>query len=210
FERELIYSATEKFYCCAISKDEQKILFLRSTRKTDSDIFIYDVRTSEMKCLTAHEGDVLNCLPVFNPDQTAIYYVTDSDSDFRYVQRLDLATGNTECVERASGDVIATFFSPDYRCRLTFVNDAATTRRVMIIHDKAGGTTLPAYSQQSITAALFSRSGRYLAFYVEGDRSPGDIHVYDFEQHSVTQLTRSLAPEIDPEDLVESEIVSFR
>src|SRR6185369_3774393 len=43
FERELIYSATEKFYCCAISKDEQKILFLRSTRKTDSDIFIYDV-----------------------------------------------------------------------------------------------------------------------------------------------------------------------
>jgi dipeptidyl aminopeptidase/acylaminoacyl peptidase len=106
--------------------------------------------------------------------------------------------------------VIATFFSPDYRCRLTFVNDAATTRRVMIIHDKAGGTTLPAYSQQSITSALFSRSGRYLAFYVEGDRSPGEIHVYDFEQHSVTQLTRSLAPEIDPEDLVESEIVSFR
>ena len=212
FERELIYRATEKYYCCSISTDEQEILFLKSTRKTDSDIFLFDVSTSQMKCLTPHEGDVLNCLPVFNREGTAIYYVTDKDSDLRYVQRLDLANGETQCVERASGDVIATFFSPDYRRRVTFFNDTATTRRVMIIHDEVSGSvaTLPGYAQQSITSALFSRSGRRLAFYVEGDRSPGDIHVYDFEQRSITQLTRSLATEIDPEDLVESEIVSFR
>ena len=49
-----------------------------------------------------------------------------------------------------------------------------------------------------------------MAFYVEGDRSPGNIHLYDFEGRSVTQLTESLNPEIDPDDLVESEIVSFR
>jgi len=212
FERELLYGATEKYYCCAISKDEQKILFLRSTRKTDSDIFLYDVPTSEMKCLTPHEGDMLNCLPVFDREETRIYYVSDSDSDFRHVRRLALASGKIQCIERASADVVATCFAPDYGRRLTLFNDCATTLRVMIIHDEASGSVarLPGYSQQSITSAIFSRSGRYLAFYAEGDRSPGDIHVYDFEQQSVTQLTRSLAPEIDPEDLVESEIVSFR
>ena len=114
FERELIYRATEKFYFCAISVDEQKILFLKSARKSDSDIFLYDVLTSQMKCLTAHEGDVLNCLPVFNREGNAIYYVTDQNSNFRYVQRLDLISGETECIERGNGDVIATFFSPDY------------------------------------------------------------------------------------------------
>lgn len=211
-ERELIYSATGKYHFCAISPDEQKILFLRSTRKTDSDIFLYDIPTSEMKCLTPHDGDVLNCLPVFNRDGTAIFYITDKNSDFRYVQRLDLGTCETQCIERADGDVIATFFAPDYQQRVTFINDLKTTRRRMIIHDEASGSVarLPGYAQQSITSALFSQSGRHLAFYAEGDRSPADIHVYDFEQRSVVQLTRSLDSEIDPEDLVESEIVNFR
>lgn len=211
FERELIYRATEKFYFCAISEDEQKILFLKSARKSDSDIYLYDVQTSQMKCLTPHAVNVLNCLPVFNHEATAIYYVTDQDSDFRFVQRLVLATGETQDVERASGDVIATFFSPDYRRRVTFSNDIASTCRVMRIHDEAGGSVLafPQFTQQSITSARFSKSGRHLAFYVEGDRSPGDIYLYDFQLRSVMQLTRSLDAEIDSDDLVESEVVKF-
>lgn len=212
FDRELIYRATEKYYFCAISTDERYVLFLKSARKSDSDIFLYDVANVEMKCLTPHEGDVLNCLPVFDRQGTAIYYITDKDSDFRYVQRLELTTGETQCIERARGDVIATYFSPDYRRRVTFCNDIATTRRVLEIHDEASGSvfTLPVFSQQSITSAVISRSGQRLGFYVEGDRSPGNIYLYDFEQRSLTQLTESLTPQIDPDDLVESEIVSFR
>lgn len=212
FSRELIYRSTEKYYCCAISADERYALFLKSARKGDSDIFLYDFMNSHMKCLTHHEGDVLNCSPVFNRDGTAIYHITDKESDFRYVQRLDLASGETQCIEKAGGDVLSTAFSTDYRRRITFWNDVATTRRVLRIHDEASGSifTLPDVFQQSITWAVISRSGRKLAFYVDGDRSPGNIYLYDFEERSVTQLTESLNPEIDPEDLVESEIVNFR
>lgn len=211
FDRELIYRATEKYYFCAMSADERHLLFIKSSRKGDSDIFLYDVMNSEMKCLTRHEGDVLNCLPVFNRAGTAIYYSTDKESDFRYVQRLDLATGETQCIERASGDVIGTFFCPDYGRRITFCNDIATARRVMTIHTSNGSSfTLPNFSQQSITWAVMSKSGRRMAFYVDGDRSPGNIYHYDFEERSVTQLTESLNPEIDPDDLVESDIVNFR
>jgi dipeptidyl aminopeptidase/acylaminoacyl peptidase len=211
FSRELIYRATEKYYLCAISADERYALFLKSARKGDSDIFLYDFVNSDMKCLTPHEGDMMNCSPVFNRDGTAIYHITDKDSDFRYVQRLDLRSGDTQRIETAGGDVLSTFFSSDYRRRITFCNDLATTRRVMRIHDEASGSTftLPHFSQQSITWAVFAPSGGQLAFYVDGDRSPGNIYLYDFEERSVTQLTESLNPEIDPEDLVESEIVSF-
>ena len=212
FDRELIYRATEKYYFCAMTADERHLLFIKSSRKGDSDIFLYDVTNSEMKCLTRHQGDELNCLPVFDHEGTAIYYITDKGSDFRYVQRLDLSSGETQCIERGSGDVIGTFFSPDYRRRITLCNDIATTRRVMKIHDEASGAsfTLADFSQQSITWAVISKSGRRMAFYVEGDRSPGNIYLYDFEGRSVTQLTETLNPEIDPDDLVESEIVSFR
>jgi dipeptidyl aminopeptidase/acylaminoacyl peptidase len=212
FDRKLVYQATEKFYVCAISSDERYVLLMKSARKGDSDIYFYDVNTSEMKCLTPHAGDVLNCLPVFNREATAIYYITDKDSDFRYVQRLDLISGQTQCVEKESADVIATVFSPDYQRRITFYYDVASTRRVLKIHDEAGGSafTLPGFSEQNITSAVISRSGRRLGFYADGDCSPGNIYIYDFEQSSITQLTNNLNPDIDPEDLVESEIVSYR
>jgi dipeptidyl aminopeptidase/acylaminoacyl peptidase len=211
FERELIYRAKDKYYFSAISADERYVLFVKSARKGDSDIFLYEVANSEMKCLTRHEGDALNCLPVFTREGTAIYFITDKDSDFRYVQRLDLVSGETSCVERGNTDVMATYFSFDYRWRMTFYNDVTTTTRRLKIHDEASGAvfTLPGFTEQSITAAVISKSGRRLAFHVEGDRSPGNLYLYDLEQRSVTQLTESLNPEIDPEDLVESEVVSF-
>src|SRR6185295_4550875 len=95
----------KRTYFCSISPDEKYVLFAKSDRKADSDIFLYDVSREEMKCLTAHDGDVLNCLAVFNGDATAVYYITNEGSDFRYVKRLDLASGESTCVEKASGDV---------------------------------------------------------------------------------------------------------
>ena len=211
FARKVIYRAAEKFYFAGMSEDENYVVFLKSSaRKTDSDIFLYDVSKAEMKCLTSHEGEVVNCAPVFNQQADAIYYITDKDSDFRYVQRLNLASGETHCVEGADSDVAWTFFSPDYRRRITFWNDASTLRRMKIQDEETGDVfTLPGFSQRSITSALFSKSGRRLAFYVDGDRSPSNLYVYDFETKSITQLTEGLNPDIDPEDLVESETVSF-
>ena len=211
FERTVIYRATEHFYFSGLSEDERYVLFLKSRSKTDADIFLYDVNHAELKCLTAHEGEVLNCAPVFDRDAKAVYYVTNKDSDFRYLQRIDLKSGLTQIVERREGDILWTTFSPDYRRRITFASDRSSTRRTMSIHDLQTNavSTLPQFSEQSITSALVSRSGRRLAFYASGDRFPGDLHVYDFESQLVKRLTESLSPEVNRDDLVESEVVSF-
>src|SRR6185369_1165177 len=190
-----------------LSEDERYVLFLKSKSKTDADIFLYEVDRAEMKCLTQHEGDVLNCAPVLDRDAKALYYVTNKDSDFRYLQRLDLSSGATQCVERAPGDVLWTRFSLDYRRRITFAKDTSTTLRTMSIHDLVTNSvyTPAGFSEQSITSALVSKSGRRLAFHASGDRFPGDLYVYDFETQSVKQLTDSLNPEVNRDDLVESE-----
>ncbi len=212
YTRRLIYRAAEKFYFCGISRDERYVLFAKSERKADADIFLYEVNRGSMECLTRHEGNVLNCLPVFDAQAKAIYYISDQDGEFRHVRRLDLRSGRNECVERTNGDVAWTFFSADYRRRITLWNDGLTTLRLMNIHDETTGlvSTLPGFSEESIASAVVSRSGRRLAFYVNGDRSPGNLYLHDFETESTTQLTESLNPEIDRDDLVESEIVSFR
>jgi dipeptidyl aminopeptidase/acylaminoacyl peptidase len=211
FERRMIYRATENYYFSGFSADEKYVLFLKSGSKTDADIFLYDIKNTEMKCLTAHEKDVLNCAPVFDREAKAIYYVTNRGSNFRYLQRLDLVSGESQCVEKANGDIAWTSFSSDYRRRITFWDDSSSTFRMMNIHDLKTGAvvTLPGFSEQSISSAATSRSGRRLAFYAHGDRSPANLYVYDFETEVITQLTESLNPEINREDLVESEVVSF-
>src|ERR1044071_1816626 len=72
-ERTLIYRVRAGFYFAGLSEDEQYILLLKSESKSDADIFLCAASTGELKCLTPHKGDILNCAPVFDRHSTAIY-----------------------------------------------------------------------------------------------------------------------------------------
>lgn len=211
YSRNTLFELSDRFHCCAVSDDERYALFVKIESMAKADVYLGDISTKGMTAVISDDGDVLNCAPVFNRDGGAIYYVSDKGNDFRYVRRLDLLTGESTCVERAEGDVGWTFFSPDYQRRVSFFDEASTTRRVMRIHDEVTGEALvlPGFSSDSITSAIFSRSGRKLAFYVNGDRSPGNIYVYDSETGLTARVTESLNAEIDHGDLVESEVVRF-
>ena len=165
-----------------------------------------------MTPLIVDEGEVLNCLPVFDRDARDIYYITDKASNFRYVVRQDLLTGESTCVEEVDGDVGWTSFSFDYKKRITFLNHELNARRTLRIHDQVTGESLdlPVGTRDGITSALMSRSGKRLAFYLNGDRTPGDIYFYDFDSGSTSALTTSLNPAIDRVDLIESEVITFR
>ena len=49
-----------------------------------------------------------------------------------------------------------------------------------------------------------------MAFYLNGDRSPSNLYVYDFATKKVTKLTDSLNPEINPADLVDSQVIRYK
>ncbi len=49
-----------------------------------------------------------------------------------------------------------------------------------------------------------------MAFYLNGDRSPSNLYVYDFATKKVTKLTDSLNPEINPADLVDAKVIRYK
>ena len=49
-----------------------------------------------------------------------------------------------------------------------------------------------------------------MAFYVNADRFPNDLHVLQLGNGQLTKLTQSLNPEIDPADLVDTQVVRFK
>jgi dipeptidyl aminopeptidase/acylaminoacyl peptidase len=49
-----------------------------------------------------------------------------------------------------------------------------------------------------------------MSFYASSDRSPSNLYLLDFPTGKVTRLTDTLSKEIDPEDLVASEVTRFK
>jgi dipeptidyl aminopeptidase/acylaminoacyl peptidase len=146
----------------------------------------------------------------FDPDGKALYYLTSEGGEFSRVKRYVLGTGAHEEVEKADWDVLYTGFSKHGRYRVTAINEDART--VVRLHDLKEGklVPLPELPAADITSGRISPTERHLAFYVNGDRSPSNLYVHTLGEAAPRRLTDSLNKEIDPEDLVESEVVRFR
>jgi dipeptidyl aminopeptidase/acylaminoacyl peptidase len=209
-ERKLLFQNPGGYDIADMTDDEKWIALGKTQTTTDSDIYLANVATKELKHITPHKGEVSNRVDGFDPSNAALFFNTDEGSEFSYVRKYVLATGKFEDVEKASWDVMYTTFSFDGKYRVTAVNDDGRT--VVHLHD--GKTdkeiALPKMPEGDITSVNFSRSERLMSFYASSDRSPSNLYVLDFPTGKVTRLTDTLSKEIDPEDLVASELVRFK
>jgi len=211
FKPSLVYKDETGFDVGAISNDKKYIALEKSGGSTaDSDIYLYNTATKELKNITSHSGDMANNPQTFDVSSKYLYYLTDSGSEFRSVARYDLATGKTEVIEKAPWDVAYTYFSDTGKYRVTAVNEDARTR--IRIYETATGKqiSLPQLPNADITGVNISRSEKLMAFYLNGDRSPSNLYVYDFATKKATKLTDSLNPEINAADLVDSQVIRYK
>jgi dipeptidyl aminopeptidase/acylaminoacyl peptidase len=113
-------------------------------------------------------------------------------------------------VEKAPWDIVNTYFSRNGKYRVTVINQDART--VVKIYDMATGKELPrpAVPEGDLSGVVISPSERLMAFYVNGDRSPPNLYVYDFATAQAKRLTNSLNPQISPADLVEAQIIRYK
>jgi dipeptidyl aminopeptidase/acylaminoacyl peptidase len=211
FKASLVYKDETGLDFGDISIDKKYIAFQKNGGSpADSDIYLYNSATKELKNITGHTGDVANSPETFDVASKYLYYLTDAGGEFRYVSRYDLATGKSETVEKAPWDIFYTYFSHNGKYRVTAINEDARTR--MKIYDAASGklVSLPQLPNADITGVNISPSEKLMAFYLNGDRSPSNLYVYDFTTKKATKLTDSLNPEINPADLVDSSVIRYK
>ncbi|HEU4934344.1 MAG TPA: prolyl oligopeptidase family serine peptidase, partial [Pyrinomonadaceae bacterium] len=211
FKPTLIYKDETGLDVSAISDDKKYIAFQKNGgSQADSDIFLYNTATKEMKNITTHKGDVANGAETFDVNSKYLYYLTDAGSEFRYVARYDLATGKSDVVEKTPWDVAYTYFSHNGKYRVTAINEDARTK--IKVYETATGklVSLPQLPNADITGVNISPSEKLMAFYLNGDRSPSNLYVYDFVTKKATKLSDSLNPEINPADLVDSQVIRYK
>ncbi len=208
-EPERVYEDSTGYNFGGISGDGRYLAFSKPKTTSDSDIFLFDTKTHEMKAVTPHTGSVLNRPETFDPQSKYLYYLSNDGSDFLYLARLELATGRREKVIERKWDVEFARFSHNGKYMAVGVNEDARTK--VELYEEPGGkkVDLPAMPEGQITSVRFSRSEKMMAFYFNGDRSPGNLYVYDFAQGEARKLTDNMNPAIDPADLVDSKVVRY-
>ncbi|HEX9304668.1 MAG TPA: S9 family peptidase [Thermoanaerobaculia bacterium] len=210
YERTMVYKNEAGYDIAAIAPDGKWVALGKTNGTSDSDIYLWSAATKEAKNITPHQGMAENTPQDFDPATGALYYLSNEGAEFASVRKFDAVTGKTEDVEKPDWDALFTRFSKNGRYRVTGVNEDGRT--VVHVRDTRSGeeVLLPKLPAADITSVRFADSESRIAFYVNGDRSPNNLYVYEFGRSSPVRLTDSLTKEIDPEDLVDSEVVRFK
>jgi dipeptidyl aminopeptidase/acylaminoacyl peptidase len=69
---------------------------------------------------------------------------------------------------------------------------------------------LPDFPDGEIQNVTVSRSEKLISYKFGSDREPGNLYVYDLADKKLSQLTDTLNKEVNPKDLVKSQVVRFK
>ncbi len=210
YARTMVYRNESGLAVADISGDGRWVALERTQTTADTDVLLYDTQTQQTKHVTPHQGVAAYSAATFDPASTQLLMRSNDGTEFTRLIAYDLTSGQTREVEKADWDIAYSVFSRDGRYRVTGINaDATLTLRIVRTAD-GQPVVLPRLPGGEVRGVSFSRTSARMAFYLNGDRSPSNLYVYDFGTRQVRQLTRTLSPEIDPEELVEGRIVRFK
>ena len=212
YAKKLLYTNDGGFFPGSVSPDRRYVSLTKALTDHDSDVYLHDRATGKTTLLTPDDApgaQVANSPQDFSPDGKSLYYTTDKGSEFSYLVRYDLATGERQEVLRTSWDVTGASFSRDgRRFTVSINNDARTELRIF---ETAGMKPVqaPAIPGADVTGVVLSPDGSRVSFYAEAG-GPRDLFVRELKTGKTVQLTHSLNPAIDPQDLVTPRIVRFK
>ena len=206
-----VFQDTVGYQVGAISADRRWMALQRTITTQNSEMYLRDMQTGDVRHVSPHEGDVQYNPQAFSPDGKYLYYTTDEGSEFSWLARYDLATGRRDTVEHPRWDVDFAYFSKHGTYLVVGINaDARTEIRVYeaATHRRVA---LPSVPVGEIRGVQISPSERSLALYVNGSRAPSNLYVLDLAtaRGRLRQLTQNLSPDLDPANLVEAQVVRF-
>jgi dipeptidyl aminopeptidase/acylaminoacyl peptidase len=209
YQPELIFENDGRFYPGPISHDKKYMALTESITRQKVNMYLKDLESGELKMLNDPDDEIAYSPQFFGKDDEKLYFLTDKDSEFKYLSSYDIGSGEIEKVEEADWDIMYAYQSENARYRVIGINEDAQTK--IRIYDMESGeqVALPDVPDGEITSVNISDSETLMAFYVNSATSPNNLYVYNFESGETTRLTDTMNPDIDEDDLVSPEIVRY-
>lgn len=193
-----------------ISWDGNLVALVESVTTSESRLYLYD-RTTKKTTEISDPNAPANYSPAgFSKDGKTLYYITDAGKEFAYLAAYDLATGERSTVYESKWDVMYQYLSENERYRVIAVNEDG--KNTLKVTDMSAGqdVAFPEIPDGDVLAVAISPSEKLMRLTVGTSKAPSDIYLYNFETKELKQLTNTLNPEINPEDLVAAEVVRYK
>lgn len=207
YERCLIFRNDDGYIPVTLSPDENYLCLIKYEGLTKSSLFIYSLNSKSLQAITPPAPAALY-LPLYFEGDDLFYRAMESEDEV-IEYRHDLSTGEREEYERRTTNFRQIIISDSRKYRAVINDDGESS--TMTLHDYSAHAQVPLRSlpEGNVTSAAISKSDRWLAFYVNGDRDPTELYVYDLCSYRLERLTNNINAEISREDLVESKVLSF-
>ncbi len=211
YERELIFANELGLGGLAVSHDGSYAAGVKSRTSADNDVYVVDLANGAAPVnVTEHEGNISHTIYEFTPDGDKLVFGTDEHGEFTQAWTHDLKSGEKSVLIEDEWDISFLKYSPSGRHLVYGANvDAAT--KVTIIDLKSGKELkLPkGLPKGDLRSVRFTDDEKTIAFVINASTSPSNIFTATLKGKKFTEHTQALNPEIDPAQLVDSEVVRY-
>jgi len=208
YNSEMIYQNNDGLNFSGMSNDENYFALIKSVNTNDSDLFIYNSETEEMTKINENQSG--NSAQDFSEDSSKFYYTTDDGAEFAYLMSYDLETKAKEKVLEKDWDISGAGFTSNGSYLVVYSNEDGKNVIEALDIETMEPIDLPDFSDKSITSVSFSDDEKWMRMYVGGSNTPSNLYTYNFETEEEYKLTDVLNEEINPDDLVEAQVIRFK
>jgi dipeptidyl aminopeptidase/acylaminoacyl peptidase len=205
----LLYQNEKGLDVSSVSPDENWLLLTKSITTDKNEMYLLNRKTNELKKLSG-ETEATYSPQNFELDNSAFYYTTNDGSEFTYLVKYDLASGKQQKIFTDKWDVTYMYTSENGKYRVIGVNADGRNKVLLFDHKTGKPLSFPKLSDGYVQGVGISPTEQNMIVYVISDRSPVNLYTFNFASQKLDKLTNSLNPEIDPNDLVDAEVVRFK
>lgn len=205
----LLYQNEKGLDVNSISPDENWLLLTKSITTDKNEMYLLNRKTNELKKLSG-ETEATYSPQGFELDNSAFYYTTNDGSEFSYVVKYEIASGKQQKIFADKWDVSYMYTSENGKYRVIGVNADGRNKVLLFDHKTGRPLSLPKLMDGYVQGVNISTTEKNMIVNVISDRSPVNLYSFNFATQKFDKLTNSLNPEIDPNDLVDAEVVRFK
>lgn len=208
FTSKMIYQNNDGFDVNGVSNDKRYVGLSKTINTNDSDLFLMDLKTN--KKIKINENQSSNSVADFSTDSKSMFYLTDDGSEFKYLKKYNIEDGTYENVMKEKWDISYTYFSKNGKYRVAGINNDGKTQ--VKIFDTSTGKQIdfPDLPDGDVGSVRIARSENKMIVSAGSSKSTNNLYIYDFETKKHKQLTKTLNTEINPDDLVEAEVIRYK
>jgi dipeptidyl aminopeptidase/acylaminoacyl peptidase len=191
------------------SPDDTKLLISNFVSANEAHLYVMDIATASLTPVSEGAGPASVSGARFTPDGRSVYVITNRDSEFEQLRRVDLVTGTVEILTGHIPWDIDSFARSDDGRYLAWVANVDGLSRLTVLDVAKRAEILPPLPDGRIGRMGFDASGKRLAFSLESPQSPRDVFVLEVERNAVVRYTKSEAGPIDPLQFSPAELVRY-